>query len=72
MADIADMANDVVQQHLEEALAARVAAPVRESRMDCIDCDDPIPESRRVAARGCVRCGACQTVHEDRRAQYAR
>ncbi|WP_410900220.1 TraR/DksA C4-type zinc finger protein [Pseudomonas guariconensis] len=40
--------------------------------MDCIDCEDPIPESRRVAARGCVRCGACQTLHEDRRAQYAR
>ncbi|MFT2186345.1 TraR/DksA C4-type zinc finger protein [Pseudomonas putida] len=66
------MANDVVQRRLEEALAARVETPVRESRLDCIDCDDPIPELRRVAARGCVRCGECQTLHEDRRAQYAR
>ncbi|WP_406821495.1 TraR/DksA C4-type zinc finger protein [Pseudomonas sp. KnCO4] len=66
------MAYDVVEQHLEVALAARVGAPVRESRLDCIDCDDPISESRRVAARGCVRCSACQTLHEDRRAQYAR
>ncbi|MEN5239086.1 TraR/DksA C4-type zinc finger protein [Pseudomonas sp. TWI923] len=72
MADNADLANDVVIQRLEEALAARAGAPVHESRVDCIDCDDPIPQSRRVAARGCVRCGACQTLHEDRRAHYAR
>ncbi|WP_407692096.1 TraR/DksA C4-type zinc finger protein [Pseudomonas oryziphila] len=42
------------------------------SLTDCIDCDDPIPEPRRQAAQGCVRCGACQTLHEDRRAHYAR
>lgn len=72
MADDADLANDIVLLRLEEALAARAGASVRESRVDCIDCDDPIPESRRVAARGCVRCGDCQTLHEDRRAQYAR
>lgn len=30
----------------------------------CIDCDEPIPQARREAVRGCERCIDCQTLHE--------
>lgn len=30
----------------------------------CIDCDEPIPQARREALRGCERCIDCQTLHE--------
>ena len=35
-----------------------------ESMTECIDCGDPIPEARRKAAPGCVRCIECQQEHE--------
>jgi phage/conjugal plasmid C-4 type zinc finger TraR family protein len=31
---------------------------------ECIDCDDPIPEARRMAQPGCVRCAICQSIFE--------
>lgn len=31
-----------------------------EARMTCIDCDEPIPEERRMAITGCQRCVICQ------------
>lgn len=30
----------------------------------CIDCDDPIPQARREAIRGCERCVDCQQMAE--------
>ncbi|MCU7237136.1 TraR/DksA C4-type zinc finger protein [Pseudomonas peradeniyensis] len=40
--------------------------------MDCIGCDEPIPEARRLAEKGCSRCIECQQIHEGRRARNAR
>lgn len=37
---------------------------------DCIDCDDPIPQERREAIRGCERCTDCQTLHEFQTARH--
>lgn len=30
----------------------------------CIDCDEPIPQARREAVRGCERCIDCQSLAE--------
>ena len=75
MADIADFANDLVQERLDQALAARNAAkPVlaAHSFLFCVSCDDPIPEARRLALPGCDLCVVCQSVVESREARHAR
>ncbi|MEE1953273.1 TraR/DksA C4-type zinc finger protein [Aeromonas sp. 75A] len=50
----------------EQQLAARIhAARIAGTGPHyCIDCDDPIPQERREAIRGCERCADCQTTHE--------
>ncbi|MGY6039054.1 TraR/DksA C4-type zinc finger protein [Aeromonas sp. AE23HZ002T15] len=50
----------------EQQLAARIhAARIAGTGPHyCIDCDDPIPQARREASRGCERCTDCQTLHE--------
>ncbi|WP_223594466.1 TraR/DksA family transcriptional regulator [Pseudomonas sp. A-R-19] len=75
MADIADFANDLVQERLDQALAARNAAkPVlaAHSFLFCVNCDDPIPEARRLALLGCDLCVVCQSAVESREARHAR
>ncbi|WP_081009943.1 TraR/DksA C4-type zinc finger protein [Pseudomonas asplenii] len=75
MVDIADFANDLVQEGLDRALADRRAkAPVlaAHSFMFCECCDDPIPEARRLAIRGCTFCVICQGVNELNEARHAR
>lgn len=32
----------------------------RESEEFCEECDEPIPEARRIAVKGCTHCVACQ------------
>ncbi|MFM5138425.1 TraR/DksA C4-type zinc finger protein [Aeromonas rivipollensis] len=50
----------------EQQLAARIhAARISGTGPHyCIDCDDPIPQERREANRGCERCTDCQTLAE--------
>jgi phage/conjugal plasmid C-4 type zinc finger TraR family protein len=52
--------------HLNDnAIAAvRRSMPTGESAVDCTECGEKIPESRRAAAKGCLRCIHCQTIHE--------
>lgn len=68
MADIADIANDRMQQDLDLRLAnLRLArhCPVAE---ECEDCGDPIPFARvqALAKMPCLRCVECQGFHEQR------
>jgi len=75
VADIADFANDLVQERLDRALAARNAAkpvPAAHSFLFCEGCDDPIPEERRLAQPGCSQCVPCQSIEESREARHAR
>ncbi|MEL7115243.1 MAG: DksA/TraR family C4-type zinc finger protein [Pseudomonadota bacterium] len=37
-----------------------LAQPVGESRTQCAECDEPIPEARRAARPGVKLCVACQ------------
>ena len=75
VADIADFANDLVQERLDQALAARNAAKpalAAHSFLFCEGCDDAIPEPRRLALPGCIRCVRCQAIDEALEARHAR
>ena len=72
MADIADFANDLVQERIDQALATRKALPVFESYEFCVDCDSTIPLARRLAVTSCTRCAACQELNEQVGTRYAR
>lgn len=75
VADIADFANDLVQERIDQALAARNAAKpalAAHSFLFCESCENPIPEGRRIAVPGCTQCVTCQEVDEILGANYAR
>ncbi|MEJ5039156.1 MULTISPECIES: TraR/DksA family transcriptional regulator [unclassified Pseudomonas] len=75
MADIADFANDLVQERIDLALAARNAfkqTALAPSSMFCDACEEPIPEARRLASPGCTQCTGCQTLAEQLEARHAR
>jgi len=75
VADIADFANDLVQERLDQALAARNAAKpalAAHSFLFCEWCDEAIPELRRIAVPGCTRCVNCQAIDEVWESAYAR
>lgn len=63
--DNADIANDLVQERMDRALAAR--QPAKGASVEvCEDCGDLIPLARRQAliGTGCQRCVECQQLHE--------
>ncbi|AVI83633.1 conjugal transfer protein TraR [Pseudomonas syringae pv. tomato] len=75
MADIADFANDLVQERIDQALAARRAAkPVLtlHSFLFCETCEEAIPDARRIVLPGCTQCLTCQSLLELREARHAR
>lgn len=57
-------------ERLAEISDQQIAARIHAARISgtgphyCTDCDDPIPQARREAIRGCERCADCQTIHE--------
>lgn len=65
MTDFIDQACEAEGIFLEEALARfRQPETVRESALHCQDCGMEIPEARRLAVRGCIRCVDCQEESE--------
>ncbi|MCL0002453.1 TraR/DksA family transcriptional regulator [Providencia rettgeri] len=40
------------------------------SAFECEDCGKPIPEERRIASQGCIRCIDCQTIFELKSKHY--
>ncbi|AVB14235.1 MULTISPECIES: TraR/DksA family transcriptional regulator [Pseudomonas syringae group] len=75
MADIADFANDLVQERIDQALAARRAAKLvttLHSFLFCETCEEAIPDARRSALPGCTQCLTCQSLLELREARHAR
>jgi phage/conjugal plasmid C-4 type zinc finger TraR family protein len=75
VADIADFANDLVLERVDQALAARNAAKpafAAHSFLFCETCDEPIPEARRLAQPGCTQCVGCLAIKEMMEARHAR
>jgi phage/conjugal plasmid C-4 type zinc finger TraR family protein len=64
MGDIIDAAQELEYRLRTQSLAChrvRVAELVLEN---CVECGEPIPDARRKALRGALRCISCQTAHE--------
>ncbi|MBI2382338.1 MAG: TraR/DksA C4-type zinc finger protein [Gammaproteobacteria bacterium] len=63
MTDRFDIAQERDQLHRDAALAHYQASRPKtqgESRADCAECGEPIPEARRIAVKGCALCRDCQ------------
>ncbi len=70
MTDIFDRATAQEERDRDDALklqahrAGIAGKTVADSATECSDCDEPIPEQRRVAIPGCQRCVECQAQRE--------
>lgn len=69
MADKADIAQELIDERMTQALAARQgprrhAVPVDD---ECVDCGETIPAARRERMPYALRCVECQTAREGRR-----
>jgi len=65
MSDVIDQALICTEQFLEAILAEhRKRKSTGRSRTHCEDCQQPIPDDRRKAAKGCTRCVTCQEAVE--------
>ena len=64
MADAMDLAQQREQEDRERHISnarSRIASP---SRFLCEECDEPIPEARRITIPGVAFCVTCQEVTE--------
>ncbi|WP_372802010.1 DksA/TraR family C4-type zinc finger protein [Paracoccus seriniphilus] len=62
-----DAVNEQIEISTAEAIARarlRSAAPARPSAEFCRECDEPIPEPRRIAMPGVQLCIECQSGHD--------
>jgi phage/conjugal plasmid C-4 type zinc finger TraR family protein len=74
--DQADIADQIISEHLERAIAAargiRSDTIAKSSAVNCIDCGDDIPVERRNAITGCTRCISCEEDYEYRKRKEIR
>ena len=64
--DIIDSASEVEELQRNAALAAHRMSRDAVSAMRCSDCDEELPEARRIAYPGCTMCVDCQADAEKR------
>lgn len=65
MADIADLAQQVIEQTLHDALVrSRSDKPLRIGKRECMECGATIPVARRRAVPNTCHCVACASRHE--------
>lgn len=65
--DIFDRAQVADSKFLEQALAMQAEKAGKRqgsSRTHCLDCERIIPEARRIAVPGCIRCVRCEEEFE--------
>lgn len=64
--DIIDSASEVEELQRNAALAAHRINRLAVSAVRCSDCDEELPEARRIAYPGCTMCVDCQADVERR------
>lgn len=64
MADIIDNASALEDLQRDAALSMHRINHNAVSAERCVDCDDVIPDKRRVNVPGCKRCASCQQDEE--------
>lgn len=62
--DIIDQANELVEHRLQLAIQKHRIDQNAVSAVHCSECEEDIPEARRVAMPGCKTCASCQEVLE--------
>jgi len=65
--DDLDRASELEQKQRQMALSSHFNAKRKTlviSALNCIECDEKIPEARRVASQGCQYCINCQSLAE--------
>lgn len=62
--DIIDQANELVEHRLQLAIQKHRIDQNAVSAEHCSECEEDIPEARRVAMPGCKTCASCQDVLE--------
>ncbi|HFQ9323396.1 TPA: TraR/DksA family transcriptional regulator [Escherichia coli] len=62
--DIIDQANELVEHRLQLAIQKHHIDQNAVSAEHCSECEEDIPEARRVAMPGCKTCASCQEVLE--------
>lgn len=62
--DIIDQANELVEHRLQLAIQKHRLDQNAVSAEHCSECEEDIPEARRVAMPGCKTCASCQEVLE--------
>lgn len=65
-----DLACEQSQLLLDKQIKAVTGRYVGVSAFEGEDCGREIPEKRRIAVMGCIRCADCQTVHELKSKHY--
>lgn len=67
MSDIADKANDAMQENLDRLLAQRQMPSTEPSALECEECGADIPEARRITVAGTQHCTECASMLERKR-----
>lgn len=65
MADVADIASDIEQERINRILSSREKPKSQPSALVCEECDNDIPQARRLALPGVTTCVHCQALNED-------
>ncbi|EAA8526600.1 TraR/DksA family transcriptional regulator [Salmonella enterica subsp. enterica serovar Cerro] len=68
-AEIIDLANELVEQNINNAIQAHRINRNAVSAEYCEECGEAIPEARRIVVPGCQTCAECQVVIELKRKQ---
>lgn len=68
MADDVDVAQQIEAETLAVILANRARTTSGVSATNCEECDNPIPEARRLALPGIQTCVCCAQLSEDQHA----
>lgn len=67
MSDTVDIANETAEANLAAILSNRPRLAEGPAALECEDCDEPIPEARRVAMPGIQKCVQCQQLADQSR-----
>lgn len=67
-----DAVQEQIDASVDDAVArARSRMPTGKSLHRCVECDDPIPQARRVALPGVRLCVGCQSALDEEQAAVA-
>nr|WP_300306976.1 TraR/DksA C4-type zinc finger protein [Halomonas sp.] len=70
MADIADIASELMERRMESAMATCRLPDTMAANDECEECGSEIPAARRQAAPWATTCIECQGIREKKAGRY--